>query len=302
MSKRTNPTLIGAFVLGGLALLAAALVALGGGILFRESVTYVAYFDGSITGLRAGAPVRFRGAPVGTVTDIRLELLEPSGQILLPVTFELNKNSLHKSGATPSADETHDFVQVLIRRGLRASLALESIVTGQLYVELDFAPDTPIRKHDAYSEHPEFPTTRSPLQKISETLKRLPIDELAGSVRNSLEGLSAFFNSPDLRDAIKSFDDLTHQAVKTLNKIDAQLEPLTNDLRTTTAESRRTLEAARAAIESFSKAVAEGSPLRYKLITSLDNVSDAARALRAFADYMQQHPEAFVFGKDKERR
>lgn len=304
MTKSTNTALIGAFVLGGLTLLAAALIAVGGGFFKSDMIRYVAYFDGSLTGLQVGAAVRFRGAPVGSVTGVRLELLEPSGQILLPVTFDLNQNSIYVDGVSRSeeAEDAHELIRTLIRRGLRASLALESIVTGQLYIELDFVPDTPIRTHDARSEYPEFPTARSPLQKFSETLKRLPVDDLAASMRNSLEGLSTFFNSPDLRDAIKTADDLMHKAVDTLHKVDQHLLPLARDVNRTAEESQRTLEAARLTIQSLQRIIAEGSPVRYKLLNSLDEISAAARALRSFADYMERHPEALFYGKEREKR
>ena len=305
MSRHPNPVLIGTFVLGGVALLITAFVAIGSGAFFTHTLRYVAYFDGSITGLQVGAPVRFRGAPIGAVTDIRLELVEATGNVMLPVTFEIKKESMHQVRAqrrNETAEDTAALIRSLIERGVRATLAFESIVTSQLYIQLDFNPEVPIVHHRGLSEYPEFPTAPSPLQVLGETLKRLPLEALVTSLQNVLEGMHSFFESSDLQDTLQSIHELANKASQSLDTLSAQLSPALQGAGDTIGEAQQTLREIQRVMAAVQKAIAQGSPLNYHLLSTAEDISGAAKAIRALAEYMQRHPEALVFGKDKEGR
>ena len=126
MSKRANPRLVGAFVLIGIALGVVAVVLFSSGQLFTKKYHFIVFFDGSVGGLRPGAPVKYRGVEIGAVSDVR---------IAMPGT---------ESGASGAGISNRDSVDVLIEQGLRAQLVLESFVTGRRFVELDFLPGTPV--------------------------------------------------------------------------------------------------------------------------------------------------------------
>src|SRR4030095_1427639 len=139
MNKKISPTLIGAFVVGALSLLVVAVIALGSGRLFRQTREFVLYFDNSVNGLRVGAPVKFKGVEIGSVKDIRLQL-EEGGEInKIPVIIEIDLKKLTARGATiaPAVDR-EAFNTFIVDRGLRGQLEMESLVTGLLYVALDF--------------------------------------------------------------------------------------------------------------------------------------------------------------------
>ncbi len=304
MSKQASPALMGAFVLLGIALLVFGLIFFGSGAMFTETIKYVAYFEGSVNGLQAGSPVRFRGAPVGAVTDIHLELYDKGERILLPVTFEIVKNRVfrvdkERGGEDESDEGVRQMIQAMIESGLRASLAIESIVSGQLYVELDFHPNTEANYVRGPSPYPEFPTVPSPFQKLSETIRRIPIEQIAKSMQESLEGLARFINSEELAETVASFNDATQRASETLSAINSKLGPLSEDMRRAIKDTEVTLKAAQASLKSVEKLASEGSPVRYQLISTLQEVQAAAEALRGFADYAERHPEAFLFGKQK---
>ena len=95
MSKPIRTTAIGAFVIGGIAIFIAALAVLGSGKFFDKSLHFIAYFEGSVKGLSVGSPVRFRGAQIGTVTDIMLRFMESGGEPMLPVEFELSTEKVN---------------------------------------------------------------------------------------------------------------------------------------------------------------------------------------------------------------
>src|SRR5262244_2292317 len=138
MSTRANPTVIGAFVVGAVALLLAALVVWGGTGLFRKKLDYVLFFDAAVTGLTKGAPVLARGVKVGEVTDVQLRWGQ-KGVVGVYVTLEPRSLKGIAEGGPREAVE-----RAVKDDGLRAQLRMQSFVTGVLYVSLDHRPDTPI--------------------------------------------------------------------------------------------------------------------------------------------------------------
>lgn len=145
MAKQSFKTAVGAFVIGGLALLVAGIILLGGGRMFSDDIEYVLYFDGSVSGLNIGAPVVFRGVPMGQVTRISLEANPRDASVTIPVYIRLDENSIVRAGVTGELTDNfrQEILRRLIQRGLRARLQLQSLITGQYRVELDFLPNTP---------------------------------------------------------------------------------------------------------------------------------------------------------------
>src|SRR5262249_41909234 len=179
MARKANPALIGAFVVGAIVLAVVALVLFGGGKFFRDTQTLVAYFDGSLKGIAIGAPVTFNGVKVGSVTDVKVVVDERDGTIRTPVFFEVDANRFESvSGSTIKFRKSIPKLKELTERGLRAQLELQSLVTGQLEVALNFYPGSPLRLTGLSKDHPEMPTIQSGLDKLSRTLENLPIDQL----------------------------------------------------------------------------------------------------------------------------
>jgi paraquat-inducible protein B len=169
MSSKANPKVIGAFVLGGIALLVAGLLVFGGSNLFRERQVLVAYFDGSLKGLRLGASVTFRGVPIGQVTDIQV-LFEPETiQAKIPVVFELDPSRVIDVGIDSDLSD-EETLKAYIERGFRAQLEVDSLVTGLLSINLNFHPDAqPVERVDrgAFAlPYPEIPTMPSDMERL----------------------------------------------------------------------------------------------------------------------------------------
>jgi paraquat-inducible protein B len=210
--RRANPAIIGGFVLGAVVLVIAGIMILGSGKLFTPSFTCVMYFQGDIQGLYKGASVNFRGVKIGSVISIKMQFDPTDLGIRIPVLVQFPKGSqgsleiLKEGVSTPQ-----EAIAALIRRGLRAQLQTESLLTGLLFVQLDIYPSTsleappgkpPIDPNTGLLEIPTVPTT---LQEVSNTLRKaldklaeLPLEQMLREFEETLSGINRLVNAPEV--------------------------------------------------------------------------------------------------------
>ena len=180
MSKKSNPTVIGAFVVGAVALLAISVALFGGSEYFAERQYYVAYFDEDSKGLRVGSNVLLNGVRIGFVSEIALLMDEETFSSITRATLEILPDTFFvtRSGkimGTGSRDVIGH--QVLIEdAGLRAQLASQSIVTGQLVVSLSLRPETEVIMRGVDPEYPEIPTMPSGTAELMNALQSFAAD------------------------------------------------------------------------------------------------------------------------------
>ena len=141
MSIRANPTAIGLFMIGGLALSVVGVTTLASGSWIDRQSTFVSYFGESVNGLEVGAPVKFQGVPVGRVTDLLIQIESADKTFQVPVQYDVDLSRLTSDAGTFVDLDDAGVLQQQIADGLRAQLQMESIVTGQLYVELTYRTD-----------------------------------------------------------------------------------------------------------------------------------------------------------------
>src|SRR6266481_4430040 len=157
MGKRANPLLVGSFVLGGLALAVTVIATIGSGKFFLHTQRFVVYFDGSVNGLDTGAPVKFRGVPIGTVTDVRLKL--PPQQVAdrrIPVLIEVVEGSPARFALPP----------------------------GSGYREIPSLPTT-------------LEQAQAKLSEVLTQLSKLDVDGIGRSVTAAADGVTRLASSPD---------------------------------------------------------------------------------------------------------
>jgi len=319
MSKRANPAIIGAFVVGAVALAVVAVSVLGSGRLFRRTHQYVLYFDSDVSGLRVGAPVKFKGVEIGSVTGVLLNVgaaeafRAPSEleKMHIPVLIELDEDRIRERGGRANLEDP-DFLRRLIDAGLRAQLAMESFVTGLLYVKLDLLPQTTPRLiADPSVPYQEIPTVPTPLEEVQmkasrflARLEEVDLARLAHSLTEAVEGINDLVNSPKLDSALEALDgaiqslDRTAQSVRDLaEELDRNLVPTRERLEATARDAGETLKEGRVALRELRDTLAADSPLLYELTTSLKELSAAARAVRSLAEYLERNPSALVRGK-----
>lgn len=316
MSKAANKTMIGAFVLGAIALAIMAVVVFGPGRFWRSSYHYVVYFDSTVKGLNVGAPVLFRGVQIGSVKDISLEF-QPAELVLhIPVIIEIYPD--RAKNLRPSSRYSGGPLQPMIEKGLRAQLIVQSIITGQLAVAIDFFPDKPAVFIGQGGPYPEIPSVPSSAEELQKTLQEIPIKEILMRMDSALEGINKLVNSNAAESSLKSLEKMLAKATEVLNSLNEKIDPLVDNLQSTSGEirsaaaalngdqglinsSKRTLDKADQMIASIRKIADDNSELGHDLGSAVEEMRRSMRSLRRLSDYLEQHPEAILRGKNSRR-
>ena len=250
MNKEINKTLIGAFILGAVILAAAAIIVLGGGRLVGESERFVLYFSGSVNGLGLGAPVKFKGVPLGKVSAINLVYAPASKTFLTQVIVDVTKGSviivgeLEGEGPANRVATSEASIEEMIEAGLRAKLRIQSFVSGQLLVAFDFFPDTPVNLMGFGDELAELPTLPSDLETLAKTLDTVDIQGIAESIVNVSTGIDQLVNSSDLKKAILAINDTLQSYRQLAIHLDQDATHLTEELSATLADIRQVVHSA----------------------------------------------------------
>ena len=212
MAKQLSKTAIGSFVISAIALLIIGIVLFGGGKFFKKTTKFAIFFEASVKGLNAGAPVVFRGVQVGSVKSVVIRADSRTLDVDIPVIVELEPDRMQLTGELEIEKDAFARTKVLIDRGMRARLGMESFVTGQLLVELDFLPDTPVRLTGIDIGHPELPTVPSRLGKLSKTLDKIPVEEIVGKVLATIDQLNKLLSAPELMASLRNVEAATANA------------------------------------------------------------------------------------------
>lgn len=321
MSPKLYKTTVGAFVICAIVLFTAGIILLGGGKLFTESLKYVLYFDGSVSGLAVGAPVVFRGVPMGSVTQISLVANARDSNVTIPVTIQIDDQSfIRANGESLSESVQSEIIRRMVERGLRARLQLGSLITGQYRVELDFFPNTPMNFRSSNPES-EIPTVPSPIDTLQRAFTRLPLDQMVDSLTTILTNVTQAVGNGQLSAALDEFTGAFQAArallsdspvIKALETSLAQVDGATNTVRqelpgALSAFQRAMNSLARAADElrrvadSADTAIGRDSPTMNDLRRMLKDAAGAARALRNFTDMLERNPEALIKGRQGTR-
>ncbi len=316
MSKKANPTMIGMFVIGAVALVVVAVLIIAGGTLLQEKRQFVAVFEGSVKGLRVGANVLFRGVRVGYVTDIKLVSDEDAENFFVPVIIETVPTSVQvlSDGKLRHIESEDDRVgyQELIDRGLRARLETESLLTGLLLVELDLYPDEPAIFRAADFAMPEVPTIPSQIQAIIRRAQefvadiegKVDIGEVLQDLGGAIDGLDKLLNADDTqalagtaRTALEDFSETMHSTRTLVENTDSKLGPAIDNIGPAIDALKGTLDGAQQTLALLESQLQSDSEIAVELANTLRELERAGRSVRILADYLEQHPEALLKGK-----
>jgi paraquat-inducible protein B len=248
----------------------------------RETVveTFVIKFTQSVRGLTVGAPLDFRGINAGEVRAIYLEFDPKQVRFLQVVEVHVYPNRLRSRHRTGAATELApaERIRRFVESGFRAQLRSANLLTGQMYVALDFFPKAPKATVDLKMAPPEIPSVPGGLGELQESitnivtrLEKVPFDVIA----------------QDVRKALASLDGTLRQAEAMMTRLDAEVAP----------ELRAALEQARKTLRSAEGALASDSPMQGDLRETLLEVTKAAESVRALTDYLERHPESLIRGR-----
>jgi paraquat-inducible protein B len=276
------------------------------------SQRYVLYFNESLRGLSKGAPVTLLGLPGGEVVDVGLDLDLATASIrgrVEIVTFperliaRLNRQQAGTGEAfAKSQQQRRALMQRLVeQKGLRAQLQSGSLLTGQLFVALDYFPDAPKATVDWSREVPVLPVVASTLpdleaklSSIVAKLEKLPFDEIGADVTKALGTLNSTLEGA--RTALNHFDTDLTPALKTA------LDDLTPALKTAIDELRQAVTSANQVLKSTDATLlGKDAPAQQELRDALQEIIAAARSVRVLADYLDRHPESLIRGKSEDK-
>jgi len=254
---------------------------------------------GNVTGINVGYD------PTGNNIYVRVEFVTQRKAVIMPRNMRLEQE-----------DDREKLTQSLIENGFRARLASQSIVTGKLMLELGFFPGTELNLH----------TT---IEKLWQQLATIDIGKMGTGIESIVAGIDKLVNNVDLKvmedEAVATLKSLQlavddfrlmvrnldkeiavlggnlNQAsdgvTRLLNNLDAQVNPLMKEVHRTIRSADATLDVATSALNEADGLLSENSVLRGEIMHALQNISDAARSLKGFADYLERHPEALLKGK-----
>jgi len=321
MSKKANPTTIGLFIVIGLVLGVAGLILFSSGKLFRKQHRFILYFDASLKGLNPGAPVKLRGVTIGSVAEVLIARNQATTDFSMPVIIDVDEALLHSRSDRQLNIGDRTLFEELVRKGLRARLDAESLVTGVLYVELQVVPDAPPPVfHQLVKEYPEIPTLPTTIQelisslasfdiegisdklnslltRLDSTISELNVQQLNQGLNNLVASLNRVVDSPDLTNSLTKLRLTLDDTRALIGKLDARVDPLADGLTNTLHTAQLTLAQMRQGVEHLSGLVAPDAPLQTELTTALNELGNAARAVGDLAEFLQRHPNALISGK-----
>jgi paraquat-inducible protein B len=328
MSQKANPTLIGAFVFGAILIAIGAAVFFGSADFFSKKQTYVSYFNQSVSGLQVGTSVKFKGVTVGKVTKVLLGFVGEDKPVYAKVFYQVDENFVVKefgpnpTGVNVDLSDPQEHLR-RIEQGLRARLDFESLISGQLYVALDFIKvgAAPAVLHAESNEKAlEIPVQPSDIEAILANLTKAisnlgNVDFLAISkdlqslILSARDGINALnladlgksldnlVNGPDLKGALTSVKTSFDQLDATLKKLDKELDPISNNLNPTLEEAKKTMAQLQSATAHLDKMLSTNSSFRYQLDNALSQIGTAADSLRRLSEFLERNPNSIIFGR-----
>jgi len=332
MSKPVNPYSIGAFLVGSLVLIISAILVFGSGQLLKNKSQYVIYFDSALNGLNVGAPVKLQGVQIGMVKEISIELDQNATRISKPVIIEIDSEKVLDFGGHPlkvasSLEQRQKNAQQLINAGIKAQLQTQSILTGLLYVELNFYRNEPLNLTGLnYKDLPELPAVPSTADQIKNTadeiitkFRQLPIEDIVKDLAATLKEIREIAVSDELkknRAVLAKTLDETEKLVASLNQnltpllinmrgtvVDTRVmvQEFTHEMRPVLLSTEKTLNTATDVLEESKQSLASVEALTASdapLWQSLESLRDAANSTKTLTDYLERHPDSIIYGKE----
>ncbi len=319
MARQANPKLVGFFVVTAILLTSTAVLLFGSGRIFSDTQEFVVFFKAGVSGLNAGAPVKFKGVEVGGVKSIRLSIGDPSMQgddFRMPVIIELDQRKLTRRGAEQidiADPATH---RRWIQTGMRAQLRMESFVTGLKYVELDILPDTPADMvNDPTVPYPELPTAaggigelQADAAEIIADIAELDLDSLVTTMTAAFVSIDRLVSSDNLSraagelpGAIAAIQETLEELGDLAENMDMALTDLRSNIGNEAEGIRATVQQAQETLIAIQTVLEPGSPVPTRLEQALIEFAAAGKAMRELAEYLQRDPSSILRGKEERK-
>jgi paraquat-inducible protein B len=337
MSKQVSPTLIGSFFLAALGLVIIAIMMFGGGNFFEKKDQFVLFFhaENNLNGLNVGAPVKLEGVQIGEVKEVALLFDDKTLEVIKPVVIELDyKNILDDKtdkGFNPKSPGKEKEVSInnLIKKGLKAQLKTQSMLTGLLYIEFQFTPgDEVVMTGIKFRDLKELPTTtnatedlKREAQKVVDRIGKLPLEQIVEDLAVNMHEIKVILTSQSLKEDRQGVNQSIKEMEKLLTNLNENFTPLMLNLNGTMKDTRvvvqefsreikpvlssleKTLNKAtdllsesQFAVRSFEALSSPEAPLWQ----ALEALKDAAESTKNLTDTLERNPESIIYGKGDE--
>ncbi len=310
-------------MVGAIVLAILAVATLASNAWFQRRTTFISYFPESVNGLENGAPVKFQGVPVGSVTAIMIEINQQNKTFQVPVKFDIDLHQLTTNLGTFVNLADTVVLRQQIETGLRAQLQMESLVTGLLYVELAYRSDSvPPRLANASDVHPEIPTTPSLmaaigggagsvlsdvikiLNRVNDMLADVNMVEINRAVVQSAQAVEELVSSPEIKTALAQVPGMTDQLNRTMAEVqrlatraEAAIDPMQTQITGASTEAIATLQALRKTLDDTHGLLSADAGPGYALQGALTSLREAADALRTLITSLEENPDMLLRGK-----
>lgn len=270
---------------------------------FTRKQQFVMYFNSSVRGLNPGAPLEFKGIRIGSVLDIRLEFDSEDTSFRIPILVEIEPERII-SRETEESLSPLETLQTLVDRGLRGRLATGSLLTGQLFVELNMYPDTEaVYMGDGNSAYPELPTVPGAFEAITQSIQGLitkietvDVERVGNDILGILGGVNDLLNKPKDEETVTDLQESMRALQGVLNNVeDARIGD-------TVTSANKVLSNLEETISLMNGVLSPNSPLQYNLIKVTGELEETAKSVRALLEMLGRRPQSLLFGRggDKE--
>lgn len=321
MKNKISPAAIGMFVISAAVIAVAAVMIFGAAKFFSKTEMFISFFSESLNGLDVGAPLKYKGVKIGKVEGIFINSPREIKDSKVSVVYSIDVNMLKRR----TGHEVKDFdewIEEQIAQGLRAKLKYQSIVTGMLYIELDFVSNKDEKYELFYGgkRFKEIPAENSGLAEmakgienmmaniskidfasISENLNKVLITTntklndldtkaISDNTKTALEGINNLVRNKKIEESFKKLDTLltnSNELVKDINRNSTEL----------TKRSEKTLANADEVMKNINTVVSPQSPFRYELAQLIKSLTDSMNSISNLADYIQRNPQSILTGK-----
>lgn len=334
MSQTVHHARVGAFVLFGIFAIVSTAIYVGSVRVFGKEVEVLFYFNESVNGLSVGSPVKFNGVPIGKVSNIYISYDQDPAleETYVPVFAKIDLNRVHRDlGVDPMIDfRDPSQLDAQVIAGLRVRLEMESVITGQLYVEMGYFahPNDPfliVQNSGQYLEIPSQPSTLAELgasaSSVMAELATLDVKGISEALRGTLETLESRLSSLDtdawnenivmLTDNLNSatsdldlkplLDEIrvTNQTLSSLlSQADAAIDPVVGGYNSLVLNGEETLQAVGRLTNNLNELVDGREYIADRLGQTLLEFRESARAMRELLDYLERNPSSLITGKE----
>ena len=338
MSKQVSPTLIGSFFLAALGLVIIAIIMFGGGNYFEKHHKFVLYFhsENNLNGLNVGAPVKLEGVQIGEVKEVALLLDENTLEVVKPVVIELDYSNIISEDDDkldrydkPEGEDQDQQIKAFIKRGLKAQLKSQSMLTGLLYIEFQFSPgDEVVLTGRKFRDLRELPTTtnaaedfKREAQNAINRVRNLPLEQIVEDLAVNMSEIKLILTSQSLKENRQGINQSIKEMEKLLINLNENFTPLMFNLNGTMKDTRvvvqefsrdikpvlssleKTLNKATEILSESQYAVRsfeEFSSPEAPLWQALEAIKEAAESTKNLTDTLERNPESIIYGKGDE--